>query len=393
MAARNLKLAFVIPLIAGVALGGYFLLSGKTGTQGAEPRARIAAVEVAAIERRPLAFEKTFSGALEARAGFVVAPKVGGRIERVLVDLADPVERGQEVAFFDADEFAQAVKLAEAELAVAEAQLAQARNALEISRRENQRVVTLRERGIASEAETDVAQSDLMEKEAQFKVAEAQIDRAKAALESARIRYGYTRITADWPEADSPRMVAERFVDAGETVSANTPLLLIVQLDPIVAVISVTERDYGRLRPGLEARFETDAFPGEVFRGRIERIAPVFRVSSRQARIELSLANPQGRLKPGMFIRATITLQQIEDAVTVPESALTRRGNVDGIFLVDASGDTARWQPVQPGIRSQGLVQLLNSSLSGRVVTLGQHLIDDGSPIRIVEAAAPESMP
>ena len=382
-------LSLLVLLVLGSA--GYLLLR-RDRTAGEErTEERIAVVKVAAVERRPLDLERTFSGALEAESELVVAPKVGGRIDRLAVDLADPVQRGQTVAYLDDAEFAQAVIQAEAELAVTMANLAQSKNAVEISRRENQRIVTLRERGIASESESDIAEANLMEKEAQVKVAEAQVNRATAALESARIRYEYTRVAADWSEGDSARMVAERYVNEGDTVSANVPLLLIVQLDPIVAVIAVTERDYGRLRPGQEARFTTDAFPGEVFRGRIQRIAPVFRESSRQARIELTLANPEGRLKPGMFIRGTITLDHVDDAIAVPEAALTRRSEVDGVFLVGESGDSVRWVPVELGIRSGGWVELKRPALSGSVVTLGQHLIDDGSPIRVVTAADSDS--
>jgi RND family efflux transporter MFP subunit len=384
-------LSLLLVLVLG-AVGYALVRSGRTSGEERIPE-RIAGVAVAAVERRPLDLERTFSGELEADSELVVAPKVGGRIERLAVDLADPVRRGQAVVFLDDAEFAQAVKQEEAELAVAEANLAQARNALEISRRENQRVATLRERGIASDSEYDLAEADLMEKEAQVKVAEAQVNRAMAALESARIRREYTRVTADWSEDDSERMVAERYVDEGETVSANEPLLLIVQLDPIVAVITVTERDYGRLRPGLEARFTTDAFPGEVFLGRMDRIAPVFRQSSRQARVELALANPDGRLKPGMFIRARITLDHVDDAVAVPNAALTKRGEAEGVFVVEDSGERVKWMPVETGIRSGGWVQVTRPSLTGQVVTLGQHLLDDGSAIRIVAAVELESTP
>jgi RND family efflux transporter MFP subunit len=389
---RSRALLWVVVLLALAAIGFRLIRGGKGGAEERSEE-RIAGVEVALVQRRPLELERTLSGALEAESQVMVAAKVGGRIERLAVDLADLVRRGQTVVFLDDAEYGQAVKQAEAELAVASANLAQARNALEISRRENQRIVTLRERGIASDSEYDIAEANRMEKEAQVAVAEAQINRATAALESARIRYEYTRVTADWSEGDAERTVAERYVEEGNTVSANEPLLLIVQLDPIVAVISVTERDYGWLQPGLEARFTTDAFPGEEFRGRIVRIAPVFRESSRQARVELMLANPEGRLKPGMFIRATITLDRVDEAVAVPEAALTRRGDVDGVFLVDESGDRVSWVPVETGIRSRGWVQLRTETLSGRVVTLGQHLIDDGSPIRIVAAFESEAMP
>ena len=384
MAGRGAKsfLAFLALLVLGGV--GYALFRGDRNAADERTGGRVAGIEVATVERRALEEERTFSGAMEAASEFVAAPKIGGRIDRLVVDLADPVQRGQVVAFLDNAEFAQAVKQAEAELAVTKANLAQARNRLEISQRENQRVVTLRERGIASSSEYDVAVADRMEKEAQVEVAEAQVNRATAALESSRIRFGYTRVTADWNEGDEERMVAERYVDEGTTVSANEPLLRIVQLDPIVAVLSVTDRDYGRLRTGLEAQLKTDAFPGEVFRGRIERIAPVFRETSRQARVELTLANPEGRLKPGMFIRAVIELDRVNDAVAVPEAALTKRGDVEGVFLVDASGGLVTWAPVETGIRSRGWVQVTKPSLSGRVVTMGQHLIDHGSPVRVV---------
>ncbi|MHC1765310.1 MAG: efflux RND transporter periplasmic adaptor subunit [Verrucomicrobiia bacterium] len=223
-----------------------------------------------------------------------------------------------------------------------------------------------------------------MEKEAQVEVAEAQVTRATAALESTRIRFGYTRIAADWLEGDDRRMVAERLVDEGATVSANEPLLRIVQLDPILAVISVTDRDYGRLQTGLEARLATDAFPGEVFSGRIARIAPVFRETSRQARVELTVPNPEGRLKPGMFIHAAITLDRVEGAVAVPQAALTQRGDVEGVFLVYEGGGRVRWVPVETGIRSRDWVEVRQPQLSGQVVTLGQHLIDEGSRVRVV---------
>jgi len=383
-------------IVLFVALSGAIIYAvarrQKAGTRETREQ-RIASVEVATVQQRALSLERTFSGALEAKSELVVAPKVGGRIHRLTVDLADPVQPGQTVALLDDAEYAQEVAQAEAELAVAQANLAQARNALEIARRENQRVLMLRERGIASDSEYDLAEADLLGKEAQLKVAEAQVNRATAALESARIRYDYTRVTADWSDPDSRRIVAERFVDEGDTVSANEPLFRIVQLNPIVAVISVTERDYGRLGPGQEARFTTDAFPGEIFRGQIDRIAPVFRETSRQARVELNLNNPDSRLKPGMFVRATITLDHVDQAVAVPEAALTKRNDVEGVFVVQPDGGSVRWQPVQPGIRSEGWVQLLQPPLTGQVLTLGQHLVDDQSPIHIVATFDPASRP
>lgn len=387
---RRQKGAIAFAIAAAVALA-YFIIQRSDSDDGRD-RDRTAAVAVAPLERRPIELRRTYSGALEARTKFVVAPKVAGRVVALPLDISDPVERGDTVAILDSAEFEQDANQAQAELAVAQANLAQSESALEIARREHQRAVALRERGIASEAEFDTAQADLLSREAQVKVAAAQVARARAALEAARIRLGYTTISADWSDGDDRRVVAERYVDAGETVSANQPLLLIVDLNPITAVINVTERDYGQLEPQMEARLTTDSFPGRVFEGRVERIAPVFNAGSRQARVELSLENPEGRLKPGMFVRASISLRREDEATVAPFAAITRRADKQGVFLVDADGSKVSWRPVELGIRSGEWIQLLGEPLSGDVVTLGQHLLDDGSAIVIPESEPAEGV-
>lgn len=166
-------------------------------------------------------------------------------------------------------------------------------------------------------------------------MAQARLARAEAVLETANIQLGYTRITADWTGGDKQRVVAQRHINEGNRVSANDPLLTIVELDPITGVIFITEKDYARLNIGQSVALTTDAFPAETFTGHIARIAPVFNQAARQARVEMTIDNPAHRLKPGMFIRAAVVLDRVADAVIVPEQALTRRGDRTG-----AGGDT-----------------------------------------------------
>ena len=345
---------------------------------------RVAPVAVAQITTSDIELRRTFSGTLSARAEFVVAPKVSGLLESIAVDIGDEVTRSQVVAHIDNAEFNQEVNQAEADLAVAEAELIQARNALEIAERENKRVSTLLERGVASDSQFDTAQAQFLAAQAQLKVAEARVQRAESAGKSARIRLSYTRIRADWTEGDDfTRVVAERYLDEGQTVSANDPILLIVQLDPIVAVIFVTEKDYSRLKIGQQAELVTDAYPRETFSGVIERIAPVFRETTRQARIEIRIENPDYRLRPGMFVRTTVTLDRVKQARVIPEGALTVRNQQTGIFLLNEAEKTVRWQPVTTGVQQGQQVQILEEEIEGRVVTLGQHLINDGSPVTV----------
>jgi len=340
-------------------------------------------VEVAPIVGGPIEWRQTFSGTIESPSQLIVAPKIGGRIVQLNVELGDRVSRGQVVAALDDDEYVQAVHLAKADLEVAKANLTEARSALEIAARKLQRMERLRERDVASDAEFDTAKAEHLGKLAQVEVSKAQVAKAEASLETARIRLGYAQVTANWSDGSGDRVVGDRFADEGETVSANEPLISVVQLNPVKAVIFVTEKDYVHLKAGQAAWLMADAYPGERFEARIDRISPVFRESSRQANIELRVGNPKYRLKPGMFVRVTVSLARVENAVIVPQQALTERNDHVGVFVVAADDRSVVWRPVSVGIREGDQVQVTGDGLVGRVVTLGQQLVDDGSRITI----------
>jgi RND family efflux transporter MFP subunit len=225
--------------------------------------------------------------------------------------------------------------------------------------------------------------ADFAAKQAQLEVTRAQVRRAEALLETANIRLGYTTIRADWHGGDDQRLVAERYIDEGYTVSANAPLFLIVELAPITGIIFVTEKDYARLQTGQTAELNTDAYPGETFVGRIDRVSPIFLQETRQARVELSIDNPDFRLKPGMFTRTTVKLDSVNDATIIPEAALTSRDDQPGVFLVNEEQETVSWRPVRVGIRQENRIQVEGEGLVGRVVSLGHQLIEDGSAIII----------
>lgn len=350
-------------------------------------------VEVAPVERGPIERRRELTGTLEASAELVVASKVGGRIERMTVDLADVVQRGQVVAVLDDEEFRQEAAQARADLAVARAELTAARKALEIAERNYGRVEGLQKRGILSEQELDTIQAEKLDAEAKVAVAESQVMRAKAALRGAQVRQDYTEVEATWSEGDTERVVAARHADEGTTIAANGPLLTIVDLDPVVVVVNVTERDYGELEVGQTVRLSTDAFPGETFEGTVNRIAPVFREQSRQARVELQVPNPEGRLKPGMFVRARTVLGRIEDATIVPEDAIVQRDGKTAVFVVSAERTSVSLRPVEVGFKAAGRVSVQGEGITGEVVTLGQQQLEDGSAITVPEADPVEDAP
>lgn len=442
-----------------LAAAGWALVRPSPPTGGAKrapPRGPVP-VEVAPIEQGAITLRTTYSGSLESPGRFVIAANVRGRVERLHVDLADPVERGALVAELEDDELGQLALEARAELRVARARAREAAGAAEIAERELERLVTLQGRGVVSPSQLDAARAESLARRAAAQVARAEVARARAALDAARVRLGYTRVVADWAcgledeakgpgraskKADvpplksaacaAPRVVAERMVDAGDTVEAGQPLLAIASLDPLRVVLFVPERAYRHLRPGIPALVETDAWPGRQFSARVSRVSPVFDPDSRQARVELLVPNPSDRagatrapptesarpesnggapvgapavsfprepehglpnlggpLRPGMFVRVTVTLRTVPNATIVPEAALTRRSDRVGVFFIEEPGPKARFVEVEPGIREGERVELLGGApLTGEVVTLGQQLIDDGVPVTVSRGAS-----
>lgn len=385
------KTAWIAGGIIVFVLGSFFVnlgIQSKSDDFTKKKVERIVPVEVASVQRGPLSFYRTFSGTIDPRAQFAVAPKVSGRIQRLLVDVSDPVVRGQIVVQMENAEFEQEVIEAEARLAVAEANRDEAVSHFVIAKRQLDRAKALSDRGIASESSYDSAQAQFLTGQSAVKVAEANLKREDALLRAARIRLGYTQVKADWQQGDNERTVAERFVDEGNTVAANTPILSIVEIDPVIAVIQVTEKDYPLISLGQEAKVQADGFPDKVFIGTVSLISPIFRESSRQAKMELQVANPEHFLKPGMFTRCTLELDRAEKAISVPEMAITKRNNQIGVFRVAEDSTSVEWVEVRQGFKSGDLIQLIGSELSGRVVTIGQQFIKDGSEIRIVAESA-----
>lgn len=345
-------------------------------------------VEASPIAQGPMTLRRTFSGSLEAPSGFVVAPKISGQIERLPLNIGDAVKRGQLVVKLYDDEYRQAVAQAHAELVVANARITEASAALEAVTRQVTRGKALHEQQIISDDRFDEIHAEFLAKQAQHEVARAQRVRAQAALHSAQVRLSYARIVGDWHEGDDERVIAERYFNEGDTVPANTPVLSIVELSPLRAAIFVAEKDYSYLNVDLRAVITTDAFPTQTFDGTVARVAPVFKEDSRQARVEIAVPNTDKILKPGMFVRVTLSLAHEERAIQVPASALTTRDGKQGVFLIDERHKRAVWKPVDVGIRDGDRVQIIGDGLSGKVVTLGQQLIEDNASITLANESS-----
>ena len=351
-------------------------------------RAQVVTVEVAPVERGTLHDLGYFTGTLVARAQFVVAPKIPGRLERLLVDIGDTVKQGQLVALLDAEESAEQVRQFKAELDVARATVEESRSALERGRNDYDRAKALFAKEIASQAELDAAKAYFDGQTARHSVAIAQVAQKEAALKSAEVRLSYTQIRATWEGGSPARLVGERFADAGTMLRANDPIVSIVDIGSLTAVVHVVERDYTKVRTGMAVSVRADAFPRRSFPGRVARVAPVLKEGTRQARVEIEVSNDDTLLKPGMFVRAEVDFAQHDNATIVPATAVVKKQGRTGVYLADLREKKAQFVPVTVGIIQDTRAEILEPQLSGKVVTLGQHLLTTGGEIAVAEPPA-----
>ena len=379
------------------------------------------AVEVTAVEKATIRDIGLFTGSLYPRSQFTIAPKIAGRLEKLLVHIGDKVKNGRLIAILDSEELVQEVKREQAQLQIAQSKLS-ALEALypkqiekqqaDISRwkasavlaqKEIIRQEKLRDRSLSSNTEYErareriqVAEAQLLsaQKEIEFlkvqyieqcRSAKAEVAYAQAALNRAEVQLSYAEIKVRWRSGKTQRVVGERFVDEGAMLKISDPIVSILETDVLTGVISVTEKNYPKLHVGQVVAISTDAYPGKSFPGKVIRIAPLLMETSREARVEIEIVNGKQKLNPGMFIQAHIEFGRHAQATLVPRAALVKRHGQDGVFLVDKTNEIAKFVPVTTGIVSAGKVEILRPSLAGDVVTLGHHLLVDGSRVILPE--------
>ena len=384
-----MKKTLLIVLGVIVLIGGWRLFQAVFGSgSGSVVERPPVVVSLADVERSDIEDKGLFTGSLQPRSQFIAAPKIGGRLEKVLVDIGDEVEYNQLLAVLDDDEYVLQEQMARAEYEVSKASLEEARSSMEVYRRELERVKTLYGKEIAAEADYDMARDRFVAQKAQYDVALAEVDQQKAAWQEAQVKLSYTQIRAAWEtgaKQGGSRVVGQRYRYEGSMLTANSPIVSILDISSLLAVIHVIERDYPKVQPGMSATITTDAYPDRQFTGRVMRVAPRLEETSRQARVEVEIPNPGQTLKPGMFVRVEMTFGVHEDATIVPSDALVRRESSQGVFLADTGSMTVSFVPVRTGIIAGGRTEILEPQLSGLVVDLGQHLLEDGAPIKLAE--------
>jgi len=259
-------------------------------------------------------------------------------------------------------------------------------------------------------------QGDLASYKAQAKVAELSLDRAKqlaarqfgpqATVDQAQAAYDQANAGIAKTEAlISQKLVLAPFdgvlgvrhVEVGQFLTAGTQIVSLTDLSTLYANFTVTEKDSGTLAVGQTVRVAVDAYPGKTFDGKITTIEPQISTDTRNIRVQATIANPNGILKPGMFATTTVVLPDKPAVVTVPETAVDFTLYGDSVYLIqEKKGDDGKSSFnavrtfVRTGDRVDGRAVITSGLKPGdKVVAVGQLKLQSGAAVEVSSDPVP----
>jgi membrane fusion protein (multidrug efflux system) len=294
-------------------------------------------------------------GSLRADESVVIRPEIAGRIERIAFDEGQSVKKGALLARLDAAETR----------ALVESSRVQAN----LDRQRRDRAADLRKKGFISQQALDEAQSNYARA-----VAKQREDEAKLAK---------SEIRAPFSGVAGLRQVSE-----GAFVPAGTDIARLEKVDQLKLDFRVPETFLAQLKTGLAVNIAVDAFPAQGFAGKIYAIEPAVDEQTRTVLARARVANPDLKLRPGMFARVSLTLGVRENAVWIPEEAIVPRGQDSYVFrVVDGRAELVQ---VQTGTRKVGEVEIMKGVAAGDVVvTEGTQRLVPGMQVSIIPSAKP----
>ncbi len=245
-------------------------------------------------------------------------------------------------------------------------------------------------------AKIESAEARLNEAQAQIEKAEADVDAAAAKRDVAvadeeRIAalLNYTSVYAPFDG-----VVAARHVDAGHLVSmagaAREPLFVVVSTDTMRIFVDVPEVDAVLLQPGAEAHLRVASLGNVEFQGVVTRTTWVLDQATRTLRTEIDVANPEKRLRPGMYVYARLKVAESKDALVIPKTALMSSAGQSFCWIVQADGALVK-QPIQTGIEVAGKVEVLAGlSEQQRIIGVNPAAFREGQRVEIATPSSPK---
>jgi membrane fusion protein (multidrug efflux system) len=350
-------------IVAGVLVFGfaaiYLLMRGRgseaaqggEATAGAEgggpPAMPPMPVDVDVAKRESVVDAVRATGRIEAQQAIELRPDEQGRITELMFREGQFVEAG--------------TPLIKVDDAMLKAQTERARADRDLSTQQLERVRRLRAQNAAAPADLERAEAAARSTEAGLALLELQLER--------------TTVRAPFAGA-----IGQRFVSVGDYVTTQTRLLTLQTVDPQRAVIEVPERHAVKLRAGQVVEFGVASQADRIFRAQVDFIDPVVQNESRTILVKASAPNPGRLLKPGMFIEARLATNTRANAIVVPEDAIQPLRSANVVWAV-VDGKASR-RVVTLGVRSAGVVEILNGVQAGETVVVGGlERMGEGMPV------------
>ena len=375
---------------------------------GAADSSLVAAV--APVERRNIANALVLSGEFKPFQDVDVHAKVAGYIRKIFVDVGDHVREGQTLAELEIPELAAQLSGADAACRAAEQQIRRAQGELQRAQSTHSAAHAAYQRlkqaaesraGLVAQQEVDDSQAKDLGSEAQVSSAEAELAQARQQLEVAeanqkqfRAMMGYTRITAPFAG-----VITNRYADTGALVAAGTssstqatPVVRLAQVSKLRLVLAIPESAASQIRPGDPVKVHVGALRKD-FQGKVTRFAASLDQQTRTMETEIDFENSDSQLLPGMYAETDLALSGKENALTVPLEAVSRNGN-DATVLALGSRNEVEERHVKLGLEDSARVEILSGVSEGDRVVIGNRSQfrpgDRVQPKLVQPAAAPE---
>ncbi len=336
-------------------------------------------VKVAAVMQKAITISKTFYGTMAPYAEAKVQGKYGGKLVLLKAKEGDPVTAGETIVRFDESDARLQLQQAIAAKNAAIQGKVQAESTLQLAQTDLHRYQQLLKDGFVSKQTIDslrnqvqLAQATLQSAREKITTAEAQIRLLENTLKDLKIA------------APISGVVDEKYFNLNEIAKANAEIYHIVDLDRLYAEVEIPELYISRIDEQMDVEINVDSLKGQTFSGTVDRIVPTGNPQSRQFTAKVLVVNPEHAIKPGMFARVSIGLEQIPDAFVLNTKAIVKDENQYHVFKV--VGDHV--EKVVISIIQQGREQssVLSDRLipQDRVVIEGARLLQDNDHIKIL---------
>jgi HlyD family secretion protein len=342
--ARYLGAAGLVVVVLGALVLGFSSRGGR------------ARYLTAPVDRGDIADIVGATGVLQAVTTVQVGSQVSGTIATLGADFNSVVKKGQVITRLDPSLFEAKRAQAEANLASARATTQRSKAAIDDAKQKYERAKELAAQGLVPPSDLDSAKATYDGAIAQNRADEASVGQAAATLNQARLDLEHTVITAP-----IDGVVLARSVDVGQTVAASlqAPTLFVIanDLTRMEVNASIDEADIGRVRVGQDVSFRVDAYPDQVFWGKVEqvRLQPVTNQNVVTYNTIIAVKNDDLRLMPGMTATVSVAVETHKDVLRVPVAALRFRpeGFDEGRAGSRGGGPPARTGGAPAGERGQ----------------------------------------